>query len=449
MKSSQLSPQSSVLIITGMHRSGTSLTASFLQSAGLHIGRSLLGSNLGNSQGHYENVDILKFHEAVLRSQEIATEGWTLQEQITVDEPYINQAKQIVTKNAVSSTWGWKEPRTTLFLEFWANLLPESHYLLIYRSPWDVVDSLYRRGDPTFKREPELAIKLWLHYNQKIINFYNYFPQRCLLANIQGIIQAPEKYVDAINQKFSTRLSTPAANLYNPDSFNTQELDGYRPSMIEYYFPETIEMYQELEARSWQPNDTLDLSWRDQIQSSPYRVWAFQDWVNLREVESQQQTFKTELKEAKLELVQTQGKLQKTQLELDQRFAQLHQVQEELEQFQLQLRQVQKEVDKSNFKQTISAQVDNQYQLLVWSAWQAYRNRDLQGMAQFLQQALKYKPFSPTETVLNWIESFNRYSIEQGEKLDTYTLVNSEEWKQVTRRSMVRNLVASNNGKSV
>jgi hypothetical protein len=449
MKSSQLTPQSSVLIITGMHRSGTSLTASFLQSAGLHIGRKLLGSNLGNSQGHYENVEILKFHEAVLRSQEIATEGWTLQESITVDEPYITQAKQIIAKNAVSSIWGWKEPRTTLFLEFWANLLPKSHYLLIYRSPWDVVDSLYRRADPTFKREPELAIKLWLHYNQKIINFYNYFPQRCLLANIQGIIQSPEKYVDAINKKFQTKLSTPASNLYDPDVFNTQELDGYRPSMIEYYFPEAIEMYQELEARSWQPNDTLDLSWRDQIQSSPYRVWAFRDWVNLREVESQQQTFKTELKEAKLELVQTQGKLQKTQLELDQRFAQLHQVQEELEQFQLQLKQVKKEVDKSNFQQTLSPQGDSQYQVAVWSAWQAYRNRDLKGMGESLQQALKYKPFSPTETVLNWIESFNRYSAEQGEKLDTYTLVNSEEWKQVTRRSMVRNLIVSKNGKSV
>ncbi len=43
--------------------------------------------------------------------------------------------------------------------------------LLIYRSPWEVVDSLYRRGDKAFVDQPELAVKMWMHYNYKILDF--------------------------------------------------------------------------------------------------------------------------------------------------------------------------------------------------------------------------------------------------------------------------------------
>lgn len=447
MNPSKTTAKSSVLVIAGMHRSGTSLTTSLLQSAGLHIGRNLLGSERGNEKGHFENIDFLKLHEAILRSQGISHEGWTLQENISVEEQFVAQAKEIVTKNAVSSIWGWKEPRTTLFLEFWADLLPEANFLLVYRNPWDVVDSLYRRSDQTFQQEPELAVKFWLHYNQKIINFYNYFSRRCLLANIQGIIQEPAQYVDVINDKFKTKLLKPASNLYDSSLFKTQDLEGNRPSLIEHYFPEAIEMYQELEARAWQPNELMDLSWRDKIKSSPYRVSAFQDWKNLKQAEAKNQVVTDELKDVKLQLSQTQDELQKTRLELEQRYSQLHQVQEELEQFQLQFKQVQGEAEKARFQQTIAYKGEDKHELLVWSAWQAYRNQDKAGMAKYLQQSLKHKPFSPTETVLKWIETFTRFSAERGEQLDTHSLVNSEEWQQLMRRCMVRNLAFSRNGK--
>ena len=155
-----------------MHRSGSSLTASLLQSAGLHIGRQLLGSDSVNIKGHFENIDFYEFHKAVLRSQAIIDHGWTLQEKINVEDRFVEQAKEIVAKNSLSSVWGWKEPRTTLFLDFWSELLPEAKFLLIYRSPWEVVDSLYRRGDHTFQDQPEFALKVWYHYNRIIIDFY-------------------------------------------------------------------------------------------------------------------------------------------------------------------------------------------------------------------------------------------------------------------------------------
>lgn len=81
-------------------------------------------------------------------------DGWTLEKNLQINPPLIDRAKYIVEQNRLSSVWGWQEPRTSLFLDFWAKLLPEAKFLLIYRSPWEVADSLYRRGMKCFNLNP-------------------------------------------------------------------------------------------------------------------------------------------------------------------------------------------------------------------------------------------------------------------------------------------------------
>jgi DNA repair exonuclease SbcCD ATPase subunit len=666
--------KSSVLILTGMHRSGTSVATALLQSSGLHIGRRLIEGNQYNLKGYFENLDFVNFHKTVLQSQEIVPEGWTLQDNIEVGEQYIEQAQQIIAQNAISSIWGWKDPRTTLFLNFWANLLPEAKFLLVYRSPWEVIDSIYRCGDKAFEEQPELAVKLWLHYNQKMINFYNQYPSRCILANISQVIKQTPVYIETINNKFGTHLGSPGEDVYESSLFQNNSQDSHRPTVIDYYFPEVLEMYQELEARSWQPDDHLDLSWRDRIKSSPYRIWVFQDWMNLRKVETQykslnvdyealkaeseqlksqlsqtqqeledsqsklQETerdleqsksqlsetekelnqsqsqlsqtkieleksksqlgqtqeeleqsqsllaesqrvsaqFQTQFSQTKSELTQTQSQLHQTQEELEQsqsqlyetttileqshsqlhqteevleqllenykqtqaqahqtqeelkqsesnlyetttvleqsqsqlqrtekvleklldnykqtqeeleqsqlllnetqvildqsqsqlhqteqvleqyssrykksqgeqqrNLSQLHRTQKELQQAQVQLKQARNELDRLLFLEAIAGQPDESYQQLVWEAWYAYRNNDLAAMAQNLRKSMKQKPFSKTETVLNWLESFAKFSSDRGESLDTQALTNSPEWKQLIRQAISKKSVAA------
>ncbi|WP_333110291.1 chromosome partitioning protein ParA [Microcoleus sp. Pol1C5] len=329
-----------------MHRSGSSLTASLLQSAGLHIGRKLLGADSVNIKGHFENIDFYEFHRGVLRSQAIMEDGWTLQGKINVEDRFVEQAKEIVAKNSVSRVWGWKEPRTTLFLDFWSDLLPEAKFLLIYRSPWEVVDSLYRRGDPTFQEHPELALKVWHQYNQIIRDFYDHFSNRCLLANINTIVNFKESYIKAINQKFKTNLTAPESTVYDPSLFHAQPLDSYRPSLVNHYCPEAVEMYQELDARAWWPDEKPNFSWRELIKPV-YKAEAFQEWVNTSNQERENKALRVQLQNFQSQLHQTQGELEHSQ-------TQLHQIQGELERSQTQLHQTQEKFaySKSQLHQT-------------------------------------------------------------------------------------------------
>ena len=107
----------SVLALAGMHRSGTSFTASILQSAGLDIGERLMASDTGNVKGHFEDGDFVEFHQNVLQSQGISVAGWTKQTRIQVQDRYLAEAAKLIKSRSKSSLWGWKDPRTTLFLE--------------------------------------------------------------------------------------------------------------------------------------------------------------------------------------------------------------------------------------------------------------------------------------------------------------------------------------------
>ncbi|HEY9809670.1 MAG TPA: DUF6270 domain-containing protein [Halomicronema sp.] len=262
---------SKTLIIASMHRSGSSLTASLLQSAGLNIGERLLKAYPSNIKGHFENLDFFEFHRAVLKSQGLHEDGWTFEEKIEVNSHFVEKAREIINQNCRSPYWGWKDPRTTLFLDFWAQLLPETQFLFIYRAPWEVVNSLHRRNtDTILNSEPNLAVKFWIHYNKKILSCYERnSPQSCLLANINTIIKYPKNYIEAINEKFKFMLEKPEKNIYDSSIWQKQRSDSYQPKLINYFFPEAIQIYERLEKIAWHPEGKPDFSWRELIKSSP------------------------------------------------------------------------------------------------------------------------------------------------------------------------------------
>jgi len=315
----------SVFIVTGMHRSGTSLTASLFQEVGVDIGKKLVGPADGNVKGHFENVDFVEFHKSVLRSQGIDELGCTFEKTIPVAAEYVEIAKKLIAENQQTNKyWGWKDPRTALFWDFWLSLLPEANFICVYRSPWEVVDSLYRRGtDVTLQQNPEMAVKMWIHYNQKVLELYERFPDRCLLSNVYPIGNTPELFIERVNEKFNVNLGgIPGDNFEKSLLVNDIE-KSHRPSLIEQYFPQALEIYQILETQAHDLSSDRSLS-QDKIISLPTSaVGQFQDWLKIRLLEKQQKTSKSEVKQWQEQFQQAQTKVLGLETELGQTQVQL------------------------------------------------------------------------------------------------------------------------------
>ncbi len=272
------------LITTGMHRSGTSLGASLLQAAGLSIGNQLLGETVGNLKGHFENLDFLEFHRNVLEENKLHPDGWDLQT-VFYQEQYADIAKKIIAANS-HLYWGWKDPRTTLFLDFWQALLPNACYLFFYRAPWEVVDSLFRRhSDEIFVSRPVLALKTWKFYNEILLKFSLKNPDKSLLINIDDFISNPIKVLEMINTKFEFKLKTKVPELFDSNHFNQGNINPkHLRSIVEHYSAEEFELFCQLEKFN-------NFSVRSQANTSPvsnenmmgliYDLWYHQyDGIN-------------------------------------------------------------------------------------------------------------------------------------------------------------------------
>ncbi|MGK7901080.1 MAG: methyltransferase [Hormoscilla sp.] len=329
--------ESKVLAIAGMHRSGTSLTASLLGSAGVYLGDRLVGVDVGNDKGHFEDVDFVEFHKQVLRSQSLDADGLTFQTQMPVADRYVKIAQDLISEKGVHSLWGWKDPRMTLFLDFWLQLLPDGIFLLVYRSPWEVVDSLYRRGtDEAIAAYPEKAVELWMHYNQKILEFYDRVPDRCLLANLSKIVSNPQLLIQTINEKFQINLTEARDDIIAPELLGQSVGQTHRPVLIKKYWTAALDLYLALDAKAGPMQGEPSWSWSQYVKSYSPQEWGFRDWWEIGSLKSQVKLLqKTAGDRSKLQ--QTQAELQEMRSQLQATQSQYQQLQTEAQELKLEL----------------------------------------------------------------------------------------------------------------
>ena len=278
-KNSQFPRKSAPIIVVGMHRSGTSLTASILQAGGVNMGEHLVDKGTGNEKGHFEDLEIVDFHQKVLLSQGIEINGLTLISQIPVSENLRHRAMDLIKTKSKNPVWGWKDPRTTLFLDFWNSLLPDACFVIIYRAPWEVIESLYRRGtDEVIWENPEIAAELWKHYNRNILTFYENNADRCLLINISQIVENPSVLISGFYQKFGIQLSMPKVQIIDKDIFNVRASQSEIPELLGLYFPDIIKLYDALEKRAQQFSGVLNHPIEKPIKINWGMITFFWDW---------------------------------------------------------------------------------------------------------------------------------------------------------------------------
>lgn len=271
------------IILTGMHRSATSAAAAVLQSAGVYIGELLFGPNEGNPYGYFEDADFVLLHEEALKSLGLSKEGWVAGQRCSFREPVRAKARELIeARRRRGQPWGWKDPRTVLFLDEWAALLPEALFVFAFRAPWAVLDSLFRRfnpGDEVFETSPELAAEVYSHYARTMLKFAREKSDRVLFLAAEDIVSRPHEWVTTLRAKWGVPLKSPDTSMVDPSGMK-QEKAEYRQRLLERYFPETMVVYRELLVAAGKTTPTAETA-----TDGDFQKWVLQDWAALRRVE--------------------------------------------------------------------------------------------------------------------------------------------------------------------
>jgi len=216
------------LIIAGFHRSGTSATARLLHRAGLFLGYELLEALPSNPYGHFEDREIVNLHTRILADNE---QTWAVGEPLL---PVVGQQRwqlmqRIIDKrNSEHRLWGFKDPRTCLFLMLWKHLLPNAKVLIVYRhfsgSTYSLEqrhssDMFLRRGsEPVHRRfweEPDLALRMWLLHNNALLAFARSFPEHTMTVSLD-MIRDGFPLVWALNRRWGLDLEdVPVAEAFD------------------------------------------------------------------------------------------------------------------------------------------------------------------------------------------------------------------------------------------
>jgi hypothetical protein len=287
----------SPLIVIGMHRSGTSLAAALLESAGLHIGDRLMDGNWSNPRGHFEDMDFVEFQRAALVRLGWHQDGWVVSDLPELPEDVVDGARALLEKKQRGvAPWGWKDPRTLLFLPLWLDLLPDSKLCLIYRAPWEVIDSLYRRGDAIFTEDPEVAVRMWLRYNRKLLDVVHANPERCLLVSLETLAADADKWIAALSRVTGLPLTTPNTALYEAELLHGSQANDRADALFRHY-PEAVELYAALESRAWRPPE-LEPSppWARGATADAERRLAMRDWHGMCAISAECERLREELR---------------------------------------------------------------------------------------------------------------------------------------------------------
>ncbi|MEN8373816.1 MAG: sulfotransferase [Gemmatimonadota bacterium] len=191
-------------IITGMHRSNTSLLARVLNHAGLAVGDQLIGANEFNPYGHYEDDPIARWHKEVLARRGL---GWRVltDPRIRVDpEEFQGAVRYVEARRArASGPWGFKVPHAVLALDAWARF-PEARFAFIFRHPREVIGSLLRRAGIQLYYKPYYpgqAMRTYVVYNRLIRDFRRAHPARSYLIDNRDLLVDPAGVVAHLSER--------------------------------------------------------------------------------------------------------------------------------------------------------------------------------------------------------------------------------------------------------
>lgn len=156
-------------IVLGMHRSGTSALTRMLSFLGADLPEQPLGAERGNEAGHWEPERLVELHDEMIHEAGSRWDDWRRFDPSSLGEErlayYRGEIERLIAADYPDAPlFVLKDPRVCrfvpLFEEILAGMNIEPRYILTYRNPISVIDSLHTRDDMAYS----YASMVWLRH---------------------------------------------------------------------------------------------------------------------------------------------------------------------------------------------------------------------------------------------------------------------------------------------
>ncbi|MGA0369314.1 MAG: hypothetical protein ACO3N7_07675, partial [Kiritimatiellia bacterium] len=284
------------LLLLGMHRSLTSLTATLLENAGFYIGEpeERMPARADNAEGFGERKDVYALNEWILET-ELGSgqprwpmgQGWL--RPVTVIPEQLSAPGRLHARSCIreisarlgrtGSPWLLKDPRCCLTGQVWKDFLPRFSSLLVFRDPLQVVRSLQKRDQLHFAH----ALALWELHMRAALEQMQGAPG--LILHTTSLLQNPDQEMLRISDFLESagftgiqRLSSAhISGVLRPEMIHSQQRAFDDPGILN---ASQLQLLRQLEAGDLSDPGPLSQSSREALadfERENHRIQAQQD----------------------------------------------------------------------------------------------------------------------------------------------------------------------------
>lgn len=215
-----------LIVVLGMHRSGTSTVANALACMGVDLGDDLLPAGKDNPKGFFEDKAINDLNIEMLG---VIGQDWfslSLVTDVQVDQlvaaGYFDKAMGLLrSKMEGREYFGFKDPRVSKLLKFWNKVFKQLdcavHYVLCVRHPLSVANSVLKRNKTPIKK----GYLLWLSYNLTIVT--ESINTALIAIDYDQLMEAPNETLRLLSTQLGLEINPGIANKFSND-FLDQDL---------------------------------------------------------------------------------------------------------------------------------------------------------------------------------------------------------------------------------
>jgi hypothetical protein len=197
----RLKPKRNLIVVLGMHRSGTSALTEALAKSQLPIklGEKLLGAKKENPRGFFEDVRVVKANQAFFGEFDSNyLQPWKLpDDSVNRGVERIRKVWQALEREKINLI---KDPRLCVTLPQWKfawrhDVKPV--YIHIWRHPTQVAESLWRRGEVS----KSVAEKNWVYHVKSALK--NADLKRSVFVLHSDLIEQPHETINKVCNEIS------------------------------------------------------------------------------------------------------------------------------------------------------------------------------------------------------------------------------------------------------
>ena len=193
------------VVVTGMHRSGTSALAGLLHTNGVSMGKTFLPPPLPeNPYGFFEDIEFRRLNDKLLALNNYNVKSYS---------PYIPSIFLVTRElrrdmrsliDTRSGCWGFKDPRTCLTLHLWVSALPQHTVVVVTRRPYHAIGrSLALRGNCTVEQGERLAAS----YYACLEEYMRLTPYPVTYVEFEQLLSSPELVAEKLTSIVGRKIT--------------------------------------------------------------------------------------------------------------------------------------------------------------------------------------------------------------------------------------------------